>query len=38
MIFQNLSEKIGGGIVRYLDQPIAGYTPFFAPPIRALSR
>ncbi len=38
MSFQSLSEKIGARIVRYLDQPIAGYTPFFAPPIGTLSR
>lgn len=38
MSFLGLSEKIGGRIVRYLDQPIAGYTPFFAPSIGILSR
>ncbi len=38
MIFQSLSEKIGGRIVRYLDEPITGYTPFFAPPIDVLAR
>ena len=38
MSFLSLSEKIGGRIVRYLDQPIAGYTPFFAPSIGVLSR
>jgi hypothetical protein len=38
MIFQNLKEKIGGRIVKYLDEPISGYTPFFAPPIEVLSR
>ena len=38
MSFLGLSEKIGGRIVRYLDQPITGYTPFFAPPIEILSR
>lgn len=38
MSFLGLSEKIGAGIVRYLDQPIAGYTPFFAPSIEVLNR
>ncbi len=38
MILESLSEKIGARIVRYLDEPITGYTPFFAPPIEVLSR
>ncbi|HUO22204.1 MAG TPA: YiiX/YebB-like N1pC/P60 family cysteine hydrolase [Caulobacteraceae bacterium] len=38
MIFSNLNEKIGARIVRYLDEPIEGYTPFFAPPIEVLAK
>ena len=33
MFFERLKEKIGNRIVEYLDQPITGYTPFFAPPL-----
>ena len=36
MIIQDLKEKLGNRIVQYLDRPISGYTPFFAPPIRIL--
>ena len=38
MIFQSLNEKIGARIVKYLDEPINGYTPFFAPPMDVLAR
>ena len=38
MIFSGLNEKIGARIVKYLDQPIHGYTPFFAPPADVLAR
>jgi hypothetical protein len=36
MFFERLKEKIGNRIVDYLEQPIAGYTPFFAPPLDVL--
>jgi hypothetical protein len=36
MFFERLKEKIGNRIVDYLDQPITGYTPFFAPPLDVL--
>lgn len=36
MFFERLKEKIGNRIVEYLDRPITGYTPFFAPPLAVL--
>lgn len=38
MFSERLKEKIGNRIVKYLDEPIAGYTPFFAPPLAVLER
>lgn len=38
MTYKDLSEKIGARLVKYLDEPIVGYTPFFAPPMEVLSR
>ena len=38
MVFRSLNEKIGARIVKYLDEPISGYTPFFAPPVDVLAR
>ncbi len=37
MFLRRINEKIGGAIVRYLDEPIIGYTPFFAPPVEVLA-
>ncbi len=38
MVFRRLAEWIGRRIVRYLDEPISGYRPFFAPDPDVLKR